>query len=209
MNPSAASSRSEASPAAGPAATSPPHSAFIHKIDDGYDYISEPNENLICPICRSPFIDPVMCESTDHIFCQSCLIKSLEVSATCPIDRIPLSLSLVVPAPKVIHKLVDELLVSCPFKSKLGCSFVCQRDLILTHLRPINLNLIIGLLTHHRIYRSISQLLRWIKLSPKVLSLIAIPQTSPNYASNGTRIGQFWLRTKRRCAPQRTTDPGS
>ncbi|EFP74600.2 uncharacterized protein PGTG_00556 [Puccinia graminis f. sp. tritici CRL 75-36-700-3] len=103
--------------------------------DDVYDYLAEPNENLICPICRNPFIDPVMCESTDHVFCRVCLIKSLEVSPTCPIDRLPLSLSLVIPAPKIINKLVDELLVSCPFKSKLGCPFVCQRDLIAAHLR--------------------------------------------------------------------------
>ncbi|KNZ52461.1 hypothetical protein VP01_3566g1 [Puccinia sorghi] len=103
--------------------------------DDVFDYIAEPNENLICPICRNPFIDPVMCESTDHVFCRTCLIKSLEVSPTCPIDRQPLSLSLVIPAPKLINKLVDELLVSCPFKSKLGCSFICQRDLIAAHLR--------------------------------------------------------------------------
>ncbi|KAA1120903.1 hypothetical protein PGTUg99_014009 [Puccinia graminis f. sp. tritici] len=113
---------------------SPTPSAGLYNFEDGYDYISEPNENLVCPICRNPFIEPVMCESTDHIFCQSCLIKSLEVSATCPIDRLPLSLSLIVPAPKIINKLVDELLVSCPFKAKLGCSFVCQRDLIQTHI---------------------------------------------------------------------------
>ncbi|KAH9473560.1 hypothetical protein Pst134EA_000641 [Puccinia striiformis f. sp. tritici] len=103
--------------------------------DDPYDYLTDPNENLVCPICRNPFIEPVMCESSDHVFCRICLIKSLEVSPTCPIDRLPLSLSLVIPAPKIINKLVDELLVSCPFKSKLSCPFVCQRDLIAAHLR--------------------------------------------------------------------------
>jgi hypothetical protein len=35
----------------------------------------------------------------------------------------------------MINKLVDELLVYCPYKTKLDCSFVCQRDLIHTHLR--------------------------------------------------------------------------
>ncbi|KAH9466798.1 hypothetical protein MJO28_000597 [Puccinia striiformis f. sp. tritici] len=185
MNPSAASSRSEASPAAGPAATSPPHSAFIHKIDDGYDYISEPNENLICPICRSPFIDPVMCESTDHIFCQSCLIKSLEVSATCPIDRIPLSLSLVVPAPKVIHKLVDELLVSCPFKSKLGCSFVCQRDLILTHLRSHQSQL------DHRALDS-SQNLPQYQSAPSLDQTVSQSSFSDRHSSNFSQLRFEW-----------------
>ncbi|WAR52010.1 hypothetical protein PtB15_1B449 [Puccinia triticina] len=130
MNPSSPQSISHSTVAP----DSPTHSAGLYNFEDGYDYISEPNENLVCPICRNPFIEPVMCESTDHIFCQSCLIKSLEVSATCPIDRLPLSLSLIVPAPKIINKLVDELLVSCPLKSKLGCSFVCQRDLVLNHV---------------------------------------------------------------------------
>ena len=80
-----------------------------------------------------------------------CLIKSLEISPTCPIDRLPLSLSLVIPAPKIINKLVDELLVSCPFKSKLGCSFICQRDLIAAHLRSHQAHL-----DHPDLYSSIA-----------------------------------------------------
>lgn len=76
-----------------------------------------------------------MCESADHVFCRKCLLRSLELSPTCPIDREPLSLSLVSPAPKIVIKLVDELLVSCPFKSTMNCSFVCQRDLMVSHTR--------------------------------------------------------------------------
>lgn len=99
----------------------------------GYDYLHEPNENLICPICTNPFVDPVMCESTDHVFCRLCLIKSLELSSTCPIDRLPLSISMIQPAPKIIMKLVDELLVACPFKDKFQCPFLSQRYLIKSH----------------------------------------------------------------------------
>ncbi|EGG10618.1 uncharacterized protein MELLADRAFT_103301 [Melampsora larici-populina 98AG31] len=99
----------------------------------GYDYLNEVNENLLCPICTNPFVDPVMCESTDHVFCRLCLIKSLELSPTCPIDRLPLSISIIQPAPKIIIKLVDELMVTCPFKEKFQCSFLCQRYLIKSH----------------------------------------------------------------------------
>ncbi|KAG0139824.1 hypothetical protein CROQUDRAFT_718877 [Cronartium quercuum f. sp. fusiforme G11] len=101
--------------------------------DGGYDYVTETNENLMCPICRNPFIDPVMCESTDHIFCRLCLVRSLEQSPTCPIDRLPLSISVVQPAPKLVQRLVDELLVDCPFKNSFECSFRSQRYLIKTH----------------------------------------------------------------------------
>ncbi|KAH9814903.1 hypothetical protein DFH28DRAFT_969753 [Melampsora americana] len=101
--------------------------------ESGYDYLDEINENLICPICTNPFVDPVMCESTDHVFCRLCLIKSLELSSTCPIDRLPLSISIIQPAPKIIIKLVDELIVTCPFKDKFQCSFLSQRYLMKTH----------------------------------------------------------------------------
>lgn len=61
------------------------------------------------------------------------MIRSLELSSTCPIDRLPLSVSLVQPAPKIIIKLVDELIVACPFKHQFQCAFLSQRYLVHTH----------------------------------------------------------------------------
>ncbi|POW00210.1 hypothetical protein PSHT_13165 [Puccinia striiformis] len=161
--------------------------------DDPYDYLTDPNENLVCPICRNPFIEPVMCESSDHVFCRICLIKSLEVSPTCPIDRLPLSLSLVIPAPKIINKLVDELLVSCPFKSKLSCPFVCQRDLIAAHLRShqhqAQIVIIIIQILEHLLLPSIKISKLQIKLLISQIHPITIPYPPHllNSDSNGFR----------------------
>ncbi|KNZ46202.1 hypothetical protein VP01_747g8 [Puccinia sorghi] len=173
--------------------SAPSTSTIVPHLENGYNYISEPNENLLCPICRNPFNNPVMCESTDHIFCESCLIKSLEISATCPIDRLPLSLSLVVPAPKIINKLVDELLVYCPYKAQLGCAFVCQRDLIYSHLRSHH-----QLVQPHHLQSSHNQLVEPVSLqsviSPTISSSSPLrfqgshqthePSSVPNPATN-------------------------
>lgn len=138
--PLSSSSSSAPSPSSSPNPIDHPNHPLQRTHELTYEYLSEPNENLVCPICRNPFIDPVMCESTDHMFCRVCLIKSLEISPSCPIDRQPLSLSIVSPAPKIICKLVDELLVSCPLKSSSNCQFVCQRDLLSAHLRSHELH---------------------------------------------------------------------
>jgi hypothetical protein len=49
-------------------------------------YISPVNEELFCPICHCPFVEPVQTPCR-HTFCAECLTKALEFSKSCPIDR--------------------------------------------------------------------------------------------------------------------------
>lgn len=48
-------------------------------------------EHLICPICKTPFINPYT-TTCGHTFCRSCLFEALRspLGCRCPLDRIPL-----------------------------------------------------------------------------------------------------------------------
>ncbi|KAL0085236.1 hypothetical protein J3Q64DRAFT_1746171 [Phycomyces blakesleeanus] len=93
---------------------------------------SEPNPNLICCVCQTPFIDPVI-SPCGHTFCQSCIYQAIETSPHCPIDRAPLEISNLIPAVKIITNMVNELIVQCP-RLEAGCDFEGQRQFIQNHL---------------------------------------------------------------------------
>ncbi|KAI9007567.1 hypothetical protein CLU79DRAFT_778137 [Phycomyces nitens] len=93
---------------------------------------SEPNPNLICCICQTPFIDPVI-SPCGHTFCQSCIYQAIETSSHCPIDRAPLEIENLIPAVKIITNMVNELIVQCP-RLDAGCDYQGQRQFIQNHL---------------------------------------------------------------------------
>ncbi|CAO3665549.1 unnamed protein product [Rhizopus microsporus] len=93
-------------------------------------YVEKVNENLICCICQTPFIDPVT-TPCGHTFCLQCIQQALESSNLCPIDRAVISHELQ-PAIKIISNMVNELLVHC---TQEGCDFTCQRQLIESHIK--------------------------------------------------------------------------
>ncbi|KAF9051199.1 hypothetical protein BDZ89DRAFT_528402 [Hymenopellis radicata] len=96
-----------------------------------YNYTESTNSNLICCICRMPFIDPVTTRACSHTFCRECILEALKHSLHCPVDRLPLTIEGLEHADPIIRSLVDELLVRCPSE---GCDHVCQRDLLHGHL---------------------------------------------------------------------------
>ncbi|KAI0645351.1 hypothetical protein C8Q79DRAFT_688850 [Trametes meyenii] len=99
-----------------------------------YTYLDTPNANLVCCICRSPFVEPCTTRTCYHTFCYECISQAITVNRHCPIDRTPLSLHDLAPADPVIRNLVDELVVKCP-QERLGCTYNCQRLLLSVHLR--------------------------------------------------------------------------
>lgn len=96
-------------------------------------YITQVDDNLCCPICRSPLIEP---ETTKcrHTFCADCIAGALEISPTCPVDRNPLGDGDVLPAPMMVTNLVNDLVVLCP-NSPLGCTATQARGLVRGHLK--------------------------------------------------------------------------
>nr|CAG8560450.1 9128_t:CDS:2 [Entrophospora candida] len=100
-------------------------------------YVETTNSNLICCICRTPFVEPVVLESCGHTFCKLCINQSItSTKSICPIDRSPLSdtKNQLKPASKLIVNMVNELLVYCPNR-ELGCSHVGERQLIHSHIK--------------------------------------------------------------------------
>ncbi|KAI8380395.1 hypothetical protein BD560DRAFT_388136 [Blakeslea trispora] len=96
-------------------------------------FVDSVNDNLICCICQTPFIEPVI-STCGHTFCQHCIFQALESSPLCPIDRNHLSTKDVVPAAKIISNMVNELLVYCP-RQEQGCPHIGQRQYIESHLK--------------------------------------------------------------------------
>ncbi|KAJ7268843.1 hypothetical protein B0H12DRAFT_1096936 [Mycena haematopus] len=98
-----------------------------------FNYVVEPNSNLLCCICRMPFVDPVTTRTCSHTFCHDCIVQAISHARFCPVDRSPLSIDDLLPANSIIRSLVDELAVECIHRSA-GCTHTCQRQLLTAHV---------------------------------------------------------------------------
>ncbi|KAJ3811884.1 hypothetical protein EV368DRAFT_37601 [Lentinula lateritia] len=97
-------------------------------------YVDAPNQNLVCCICRMPFVDPCTNQTCSHTFCRQCIIQSLAHSPQCPIDRSILRIEDIHSADPIIRSLVDELVIKCS-NEPAGCSYTCQRQLLESHVK--------------------------------------------------------------------------
>lgn len=117
------------------------------------EYVEPFDHNLVCPICRCPLVQPMklIC---DHIFCAECLNSSFEHQSvppgptharrtrtpptappprSCPACRNPMGPFSCEPANKLIDRILDDLIVRCPLKSK-GCQETLTRSLVQDHV---------------------------------------------------------------------------
>lgn len=104
------------------------------KSSHSYVYVHTPNSNLLCCICRMPFVEPTTSRTCAHSFCRGCIGSAIRASPHCPIDRSPLSPRDMVPSNPIIRHMVDELNVEC-LNREAGCEFTCQRQLLAAHLK--------------------------------------------------------------------------
>ncbi|KZV81613.1 hypothetical protein EXIGLDRAFT_844459 [Exidia glandulosa HHB12029] len=100
----------------------------------GFTYVDNVNTNLICCICRAPFLNPVTTRSCAHTFCLECIQTAISITPQCPVDRSTLTTLDLRPANPLLRNLVDELTVECP-NASLGCTQTMQRQLVDIHLR--------------------------------------------------------------------------
>ena len=95
-----------------------------------FTYVNESAvpSDLQCPICSSPFIDPVQlpCE---HVFCRSCAVECLKRQPKCPVDRNDATESQLTAAPKLVLEMLDELQVYCANRNAkpVGCTWTGRR----------------------------------------------------------------------------------
>ncbi|KAJ7076346.1 hypothetical protein B0H15DRAFT_893387 [Mycena belliarum] len=99
-----------------------------------FNYVADPNSNLLCCICRMPFVQPVSTRTCSHTFCSDCIIQAISHARQCPVDRSPLSVDDLLPANSIIRSLVDELIVECVHRTS-GCTHTCQRQQLHSHLK--------------------------------------------------------------------------
>lgn len=103
------------------------------------DYVTEPDENLVCAICRCPFVDPVVLPDCDHCFCRECIRQSwttphpLGPRGDCPSCRTPGKLGPRSATSKIIVNILDDLEVHCPKKEE-GCAAKLKRGEVQDHI---------------------------------------------------------------------------
>jgi len=99
----------------------------------GLDYITVVDENLVCPVCRTPFVEPVT-TSCDHVFCRECFDQAYQIAPICPIDRTRLRPpNHVGPTARIINNQLDALEVKCP-NSAEGCGKILARSMAQNHV---------------------------------------------------------------------------
>ena len=106
----------------------------LNRVDlQDLEYIEGYDENLMCAICHCPFVDPVSLDC-DHVFCQRCVDRAMEQSASCPTCRKRNEeKSEGVAVPKLINSILDGLLVKCPLREE-GCTETMARGSVQVHI---------------------------------------------------------------------------
>ncbi|XP_048197552.1 ligand of Numb protein X 2 isoform X2 [Perognathus longimembris pacificus] len=97
-----------------------------------YNYQDEVDDDLVCHICLQPLLQPLD-TPCGHTFCYKCLKNFLQEKDFCPLDRKRLHFKLCKKSSILVHKLLDKLLVLCPFPSV--CQDVMQRCDLEAHLK--------------------------------------------------------------------------
>lgn len=97
--------------------------------------VSEPDPDLLCPICHDPLVDPVT-TPCDHTFCYRCLRRSIASSpsgSACPIDRETLEWSDCFSAARLIRTQLNNIMVKCPHQGR-GCNKEVRREVVEAHV---------------------------------------------------------------------------
>ncbi|XP_041089109.1 ligand of Numb protein X 2a isoform X2 [Polyodon spathula] len=97
-----------------------------------YNYQHEVDDDLVCHICLQPLFLPLD-TPCGHTFCSKCLRNFLQEKDFCPLDRKKLHFKLCKKSSILVHKLLDKLVISCPFTS--ACPDVMQRCDLEAHLK--------------------------------------------------------------------------
>jgi len=105
------------------------------------DYVSGFDNNLMCPICRSPFVDPVALDGCDHCFCRNCLRQTWNLTeytpgipkGRCPTCRTDSCLIGRGGVSRILVNILDELVVKCP-RHEEGCESTITRSEVQGHV---------------------------------------------------------------------------
>lgn len=100
------------------------------------EYVGSYDHNLMCAICHCPFVEPARLDC-DHVFCRDCINQALmhqtRDAKCCPACRTKTRRISTIPVPKIINRILDDLVVRCPF-SKEGCAEELPRGAVQDHV---------------------------------------------------------------------------
>ena len=98
-------------------------------------------EEFTCGICREIFIKPTVTKCCRQTYCLDCIQLWLSSHNTCPNDRSLLRSSDLMPAPRIVTNLLNNLKVKCDFQMN-GCESIVSLDELSIHLKecPFNPN---------------------------------------------------------------------
>ncbi|KAL0941627.1 traf-like signal [Colletotrichum truncatum] len=94
------------------------------------NYTEEPDDNLICPICKLAVITPII-TPCDHTFCLECLRRHFFTSDACPIDRTRFRAK-DCKTSRLLTNMLDALVVNCP-NTERGCDETMKREEVVKH----------------------------------------------------------------------------
>jgi len=99
-----------------------------------FDYVDEGNidKDLLCSVCYSPFVDPIVHQQCGNTFCKKCIL-SLE-APTCPLCRGHIQ-NAFNHAPRIILNQLGGLKVRCK-----NCSTTVRRDKNDEHIHDVLLS---------------------------------------------------------------------
>lgn len=105
----------------------------VLKSQEGLLYVNEDAipEELHCPICTEPLLDPVQDEG-EHTFCRACITDWLKQGqGACPVGRETIHADHMKPAARMVRNLLDQLKVEC----YLECDWKGARCELEPHLK--------------------------------------------------------------------------
>lgn len=105
-----------------------------HQLEENHEYLykEEVDDDLVCHICLQPLIRPLD-TPCGHTYCQECLTSFLLESDFCPVCRAPLMLQSCRKPSLLVHKLLDKLIVACPFTDH--CTETLSRGELEDHIK--------------------------------------------------------------------------
>ncbi|XP_028415399.1 uncharacterized protein LOC114538420 [Dendronephthya gigantea] len=92
-------------------------------MDGGYEperFIGQIRHDLICCICLCVLKNPRLCEAGEHLFCLSCITRSLANDEKCPKCRQHLTLATLKHPQGLIRTILSELKIKCVYIDR-GC----------------------------------------------------------------------------------------
>ncbi|XP_060934471.1 E3 ubiquitin-protein ligase LNX [Limanda limanda] len=105
-----------------------------HQLEENHEYLyrDEVDDDIVCHICLQPLIRPLD-TPCGHTYCQECLTSFLLESDFCPVCRAALMLQSCRKPSLLVHKLLDKLMVACPFTEH--CTEVVPRCELEAHIK--------------------------------------------------------------------------